>query len=364
MRDEVVAAFAPVPAGVVVDATRRRRWPQRGAAAQSRRPQRARHRPRRGRRPGGDDPAGRVRRALPCRSRPVRRAVPPGTVRGERCAVRPRCVLTAAGPGRARVLLPQPRTARHADGHERAMVGRRRRQRLRRRRARPRAARLRRRAVRHTDRQGDRGGPTHRVDDRPGGHRHSGDPCGCPPHRRPPGQANVPGHPGRGQRRARDAADGDRRGDRRNRRRRPSGRALVPLGRGPHRQGSVPSCHRRLRLPSWTALRVRRRADRASGPGSAPTIRRPNSRPTPALLRRGSASPSEWSPTRRQADGSTHPRPPPADRTDEGASAGTNDGSRDASQPPPDPPTDTSVSSPARGLPSTPQSCSLGWSSH
>ena len=37
-------------------------------------------------------------------------------------------------------------------------------------------------------------------------HRHRGDPGGHPPHRRPSGDADVPGHPHRGQRRARGAA--------------------------------------------------------------------------------------------------------------------------------------------------------------
>ena len=54
--------------------------------------------------------------------------------RPERRAVRPRRLVAAARPRRTWLLVPQRRAARHADGHDGAVVGRRRRQRLRRRR--------------------------------------------------------------------------------------------------------------------------------------------------------------------------------------------------------------------------------------
>ena len=56
------------------------------------------------------------------------------------------------------------------------------------------------------------------------------DPRAGPPHRRPPGQAHVPGHPHRGQPRARGPARGARPGDRGARARRPHRRARLPLG--------------------------------------------------------------------------------------------------------------------------------------
>ena len=137
-----------------------------------------------------------------------------------------------------------------------------------------------------------------RVDRRAGRHRHRGDPGRRPAHRRPPGQAHVPGHPHRGQRRARRPARRPRRGDRGHQARRPDRRALVPLRRGPHRQGALPRGHRRLRLPARPAVRVRRRADRAPRPRRAQaTVGRPSRPPTRGPRRPACASPSASSAT-------------------------------------------------------------------
>ena len=62
--------------------------------------------------------------------------------------------------------------------------------------------------------------------------------------------------------------------------RRPGRRAVVPLRRGPHRQGALPRGDRRLRLPARPAVRVRRRADRPPRARDAP----------PAVRGRGSAA--------------------------------------------------------------------------
>ena len=104
----------------------------------------------------------------------------------------------------------------------------------------PGAARLRRGAVRLADRRGHRaragaGSRSPRTarlaelvrDVDPGRH---------PAHRRPPGEADVPGAAHRGQRRARRPRAGAAGRDRRPRRRRPGRRHHLPLPRGPDRQ--------------------------------------------------------------------------------------------------------------------------------
>ena len=97
-----------------------------------------------------------------------------------------------------------------------------------------------------------------------------------PPARRPPGQAHLPGHPHRGQPRARRPARRARRGHRADRARRPGRGARLPLGRGPHRQGPVPPRRdRRLHLPAGPAVRVRRPWPRCA------SIRSGAAKPTP-----------------------------------------------------------------------------------
>ena len=98
--------------------------------------------------------------------------------------------------GRARLLLPARRSARHAHGPHPTVVGRRRRQRLRRRRPRPGHPPLRRRALRRAHRQGDRRRPPDRVGTAELAEIvRDGDPGGDPPPRRPSGPAHVPGDP-------------------------------------------------------------------------------------------------------------------------------------------------------------------------
>ena len=89
------------------------------------------------------------------------------------------------------------------------------------------------------DRPGDRRRPPDPDDDRAGRGRDDGDPGGGPAHRRSPRQAHLPGDPHRGQRRARRAARRTRPGRRGDPTRRAHRRAVVPLGRGPHRQGAL-----------------------------------------------------------------------------------------------------------------------------
>ena len=104
----------------------------------------------------------------------------------------------------------------------------------------PRDPQVRRRALRVADRPGDRRRPADRDDHRAGRGRHRRDPGGRAAHRGTSRQAHVPGDPHRGQRRARRARPGDRRGDRGRGAGRADRRALVPLRRGPDRQGALP----------------------------------------------------------------------------------------------------------------------------
>ena len=78
-----------------------------------------------------------------------------------------------------------------------------------------------------------------------------------------------------------------------HRARRPGRRAVVPLGRGPHREGPVPPRrHRRLHLPARPAVRVRRRADRApAAAGGVEADRGRGRRPTPGPSRPACAPP-------------------------------------------------------------------------
>ena len=87
-----------------------------------------------------------------------------------------------------------------------------------------------------------RSSPLARSTRRPGSPRWSPRAIPAPARRtgRSPGQAHVPGDPDRGQRRARRVAGRARPRDRRARARRPTRRAVVPLGRGPDRQGPHP----------------------------------------------------------------------------------------------------------------------------
>ena len=110
--------------------------------------------PRRPRR--GDRPPRALRRPLPRRPRPLRRPRPdharPTRLPDRRGLSGALFDLGVSSPqldrGRARLLVPPGRPARHAHGPDRAVVGRRRRQRLRRRRADPGHPPLRRRALR------------------------------------------------------------------------------------------------------------------------------------------------------------------------------------------------------------------------
>ena len=131
-----------------------------------------------------------------------------------------------------------------------------------------------------------------------------GDPGRRPAHRRASRQAHVPGDPHRGQRRARCA--GPAHSTRRSsaaRAGRPDRRALVPLGRGPDRQGALPRRDRRLRVPARAALRVRRGADRAHRARRAPHAdgRREGRQPprrigAPARRRTDGADATRWRP--------------------------------------------------------------------
>ena len=97
-------------------------------------------------------------------------------------------------------------------------------------------------------------------------------------HRRPPGQAHLPGDPHRGQQRARRPARRDRPGDRCHGADRPHRRPDVPLRRGPHRQGSLPGRQRSVRLSSRSAVRLRRGANGAPGPSTPHADGRPGRR--------------------------------------------------------------------------------------
>ena len=143
---------------------------------------------------------------------------------------------------------------------------RRHRQRHRRARARRHPPHVRRRALRPPHRQGHRRRPPGRHHRRAGRDRARRHPRPRSPHRRPPRQAHVPGDPHRGQRRARHPPRRHRQRHRRARPRRALRGAVVPLGRGPHREGPPPP-------------RRHRRLDGALAPASAQ--RRPSHGPAP-----------------------------------------------------------------------------------
>ena len=147
----------------------------------------------------------------------------------------------ARRPG-ARLRLRRGRPARHADGRHDGAHRRRRPQHLPGRGAGPDPQAVRRGAVRPADRgvgrPGARARAVHpvRAARRPDPGRH---PRSRPSYRRPPRQAHLPGAAHRGQRRAVGAAPGDPRGDGVDRRRRPRGRHVLPLARGPARQAGL-----------------------------------------------------------------------------------------------------------------------------
>ena len=149
--------------------------------------------------------------------------------------------------------------------------------------------------------------------------------------RRAPGQAHLPGDPDRRQRGARPARRGAAARLAGPAPRRPPGRDLVPLARGPARQALPRRSHARLHLPAGPAG-VRLRAH-ARGRARVPPLRRARpparSRPTPARSPRGCGLPA--SSRRSQTDAPDHrpaaarpdhaparppPRPPPRQRPD------------------------------------------------
>ena len=75
-------------------------------------------------------------------------------------------------------------------------------------------------------------------------------------------------------------------------------RALVPLGRGPHREGPpAPGRDRRLHVPARPALRVRRRAPvRLLHPWGLDAHRRPSARSNPEPTAPASGRPNVWPP--------------------------------------------------------------------
>ena len=172
-------------------------------------------------------------------------------------------------------------------------VGRRRREHMVRRRPEPTVRRQRRGPVRPADRPGRGGRPSlhhHRPIGRDGADGH---PRRHPPDRGPSGPAGLPGRADRRERRARppgrDPPDGHRDP-------RPPGPVrghLVPLGRGPDREGRLrPGRDGGLRLPARTALCLRRRPRRAAGVPRGPpahaggAVPEPSGRERPAAGRR------------------------------------------------------------------------------
>ena len=100
-------------------------------------------------------------------------------------------------------------------------------------------------------------------------------------------------------------------GHRRPRSRRTHRRALVPLGRGPHREAGPPRRRdRRLHLPAGPSVRVRGRADASAFcAGAVAPLRPPSSRPTPAPRAPASVPPRSW---RRRVRTPTEPSHEPA----------------------------------------------------
>ena len=290
MVDEVVALFAPVPAGVVIDATVGRRRARRGVARRPSPPPRARSRPRPRRGGGGDRPSRRIRRPgrgapgpfrPPATRSPPRSGVGPGL--GERRPVRPGRELPAARPARAGLLVPRRRPARHAHGPRRGARPpptsstpgpRRELARLFAANGEGRFARRIALAVVAARPVTTTGALADVVRSAPARRR-------APPGW-PSGSPRLPGPAGRGQRGARgpgrrapgriDAA----------RPRRPVRGHRVPLGRGPHREGRVPPGRdRRMHVPPRAPLHLRSRVvGQARVPRDAPARRREDGRGT------------------------------------------------------------------------------------
>ena len=122
--DLVVELFAPVPPGVVVDATARGRRPRRGPARRASPPVGPRPRPGPRRHRRRHRPPGALRRPRHRAPHPVRRDRPrrgrgasrPRPRRRQRRPVRPRRQLAAVRPARAGLQLPRRRSPRHAHG--------------------------------------------------------------------------------------------------------------------------------------------------------------------------------------------------------------------------------------------------------
>ena len=197
----------------------------------------------------------------------------PGARPRRRGPLRPRRLLDAARRPRARFRVRRGRAARHADGrHHRTHRGRRP-QHLLRRRADARPAGLRRGEVRQEDRLRGRARARGRALHHQRPPRRAAlrrDPGAGAAHRGTPGQAHVPGAADGGQRRAGRAAPRDAGRDRRDRGRRPRGRRVLPLARGPPGQARLHRGHppRRARGP----------AVRARGQRAAPSARHPRRR--------------------------------------------------------------------------------------
>ena len=171
------------------------------------------------------------------------------------------------------------RAAGHADGPDRAASPPPRSSTPTRRRARPGAAGVRRGAVRPPDRRrrssGSASSEPFTTSARLAELVRSVDPGRRPAHRRPPGQAHLPGAADRGQRRAGRLERALPRGGRRARRRRADRRPVLPLARGPDRQAGA-----------------RRRAPRSTHP-AGPAGRAARARADLRLLTRGAEEPSE-----------------------------------------------------------------------
>ncbi len=161
-----------------------------------------------------------------------------GHRRGGRCPLRPRRVLPPVRRRRAGFLVQARRTARHADGPFPHPHRRHRGQHLRRRLARADHRRELRRTFRRPDRPCHRGEQAGAGDRPPRRDRDGGDPRRDTAPRWAPRQAHVPGAAHRGEPGARDPPGRAPSGNRRARARRTSRCALVPLGRGPHREVS------------------------------------------------------------------------------------------------------------------------------
>ena len=251
--DRVVALLAPA-----LDARRRGRWWTRpsGWAATPRRCSSAARRPalvgvdrdpealRARRRAAGAVRATASPSCTRCTTSSPRRARRARARARRRRAVRPRRLLDAARRART-AASPTPQDAPldmrmdQTPGHHRG----RRPQHLPGRRAGPDPAGVRRGEVRPPDRRRRRAGArdASRSPTRRGSSSWSAPsiPAAGPAHRRAPGQAHLPGAADRGQRRARRAAAGDPRADRRAGGRRARRGDDLPLARGPDRQASL-----------------------------------------------------------------------------------------------------------------------------